>query len=112
MSIFLLLIRPPPRSTRTYTLFPYPALFRSLDPALVTRADVAFTHVQDARSVTTRTAGANLARDTDEQRDKLIESIGVATMATLTDLLLGKAPGRRNRSEEHTSELQSLMRLS
>src|SRR3546814_21128511 len=27
---FLLMIRPPPRSTRTYTLFPYTTLFRSL----------------------------------------------------------------------------------
>src|SRR3546814_17571955 len=30
MSVFFLMIRPPPRSTRTDTLFPYTALFRSL----------------------------------------------------------------------------------
>src|SRR3546814_15500385 len=29
MYVFLLMIRPPPRSTRTYTLFPYTTLFRS-----------------------------------------------------------------------------------
>src|SRR3546814_18356939 len=28
---FFLMIRPPPRSTRTYTLFPYTTLFRSLN---------------------------------------------------------------------------------
>lgn len=67
-----------------------------LDASVVARADVAFTHVQDARSVTTRTAGADLARDTDEQREKLVETVGVASMPTLTDLLLKKAPGRRS----------------
>src|SRR3546814_15327392 len=35
-SVFFLMIRRPPRSTRTYTLFPYTTLFRSLlDPAAV-----------------------------------------------------------------------------
>lgn len=67
-----------------------------LDPAVVRRADVAFTHVQDARSVTTRTAGADLARDTDAKKEKLIESAGVARMPTLTDLLLNRAAGRRD----------------
>src|SRR3546814_13151351 len=31
MSVFFLMIRRPPRSTRTHTLFPYTTLFRSLD---------------------------------------------------------------------------------
>src|SRR3546814_17864379 len=31
MLFFFLMIRPPPRSTRTYTLFPYTTLFRSQD---------------------------------------------------------------------------------
>src|SRR3546814_16764923 len=31
---FFLIIRPPPRSTHTYTLFPYPTLFRSISPLL------------------------------------------------------------------------------
>src|SRR3546814_3465049 len=96
--------RRPPRSTRTDTLFPYPTLFRS------------FTY-------------------------GLIESARVGTAATLTTLLLAAAafvglliyePRRREplldlrffrslpfssatviaRSEEDTSELQSLMRIS
>src|SRR3546814_16257114 len=32
--VFFLMIRRPPRSTRTYTLFPYTTLFRSADPEL------------------------------------------------------------------------------
>src|SRR3546814_7089081 len=34
--LFFLMIRRPPRSTRTYTLFPYTTLFRSLHPAIAT----------------------------------------------------------------------------
>src|SRR3546814_2895650 len=69
---FFLMIRRPPRSTRTDTLFPYTTLFRSPGPP----------HV---RAV----APAGPGRD----------HLGV------------QLPGR-GRSEEHTSELQSLMRIS
>src|SRR3546814_11880486 len=35
MSVFFfLMLRPPPRTYRTCTLFPYTTLFRSLDPAI------------------------------------------------------------------------------
>src|SRR3546814_20019852 len=70
-SLFFLMIRRPPRSTRTDTLLPYTTLFRSVAPA----------H-----------AGASprpFHRQRGEQSDR--------PMA---------------RSEEHTSELQSLMRIS
>src|SRR3546814_10491580 len=70
--IFLLMIRRPPRSTRTDTLFPYTTLFRSDRLCTTHRGDVV-----DARN--------RLA-------------------AGLDDLV--------KRSEEHTSELQSLMRIS
>src|SRR3546814_16409448 len=76
---FFLMIRRPPRSTRTDTLFPYTTLFRSP----VDRAGGWWSRA-------------------DRRRDKY--------------------PGRRyhattrrwspSRSEEHTSELQSLMRIS
>src|SRR3546814_11638352 len=74
---FFLMIRRPPRSTRTDTLFPYTTLFRS-------RARVQVR--QDRRRLGW------------EQRR-------------------GAGPVRRDaavaaRSEEHTSELQSLMRIS
>src|SRR3546814_14351006 len=69
-----LMIRRPPRSTRTDTLFPYTTLFQSLD--------------------------------------------GAPPLVGMVPALLGsgheqrRIPRRRARSEEHTSELQSLMRTS
>src|SRR3546814_4724196 len=84
------MIRRPPRSTRTDTLFPYTTLFRST-PNISAR----MRHVGGALS---SAPGASAAA-----------GIGSA---------LGSAVGRassalgRERSEEHTSELQSLMRSS
>src|SRR3546814_20038088 len=76
--VFFLMIRRPPRSTRTDTLFPYTTLFRSLVAA----------------------AGGDQ------------HALGVEPRGEV-------AAGRRHpsalvkqRSEEHTSELQSLMRIS
>src|SRR3546814_5237450 len=74
------MIRRPPRSTRTYTLFPYTTLFRSGDPALEIESQ--------GQAVCPRLVG--------EAND----DIGVA------------GDRRPIRSEEHTSELQSLMRIS
>src|SRR3546814_11451597 len=71
---FFLMIRRPPRSTRTDTLFPYTTLFRSADCGTAATA----TNVSTA--------------------------IGCSTASRCTD--------RQARSEEHTSELQSLMRIS
>src|SRR3546814_8471384 len=71
------MIRRPPRSTRTDTLFPYTTLFRSLilaaDPVAV---------------------GNNIAKIADQC------------------VAHGGEDNRCRRSEEHTSELQSLMRIS
>src|SRR3546814_4876979 len=78
------MIRRPPRSTRTDTLFPYTTLFRSLGIfALVILAH----HVV-----------VDVARFAVLQR-----AVGEARRALLCD---------QRRSEEHTSELQSLMRIS
>src|SRR3546814_4175714 len=75
---FFLMIRRPPRSTRTDTLFPYTTLFRSADAAEKLEA---------------------WRRDYNEQRTH--GAIGNKVPAAPT-----------KRSEEHTSELQSLMRIS
>src|SRR3546814_2338022 len=81
------MIRRPPRSTRTDTLFPYTTLFRSDDHDL-RLGDV----------------GGALAR--------LVDDI-VELDAELLALLEGfERKVSRSRSEEHTSELQSLMRIS
>src|SRR3546814_13762772 len=84
---FFLMIRRPPRSTRTDTLFPYTTLFRSSRPSIIRMQ-------RHDRSIT-----ANLS-----------------SLATLDHLVIfgaGNAAARvGGRSEEHTSELQSLMRIS
>src|SRR3546814_6796564 len=81
---FFLMIRRPPRSTRTDTLFPYTTLFRSMGPA-VGRVGPGPCGGRDANTVVPHSrTGADL------QRPRTV----------------------RDRSEEHTSELQSLMRIS
>src|SRR3546814_3405796 len=85
------MIRRPPRSTRTDTLFPYTTLFRS--EAL-------------NNSVATNIASIRQAYD---QKKATGEDTAIAiasAMMTLTSILSSQ------RSEEHTSELQSLMRIS
>src|SRR3546814_15301282 len=76
-SIFFLMIRRPPRSTRTDTLFPYTTLFRSIwlyfGPATAEKSGVE----------------GRVGRHPAEQPAHIA-----------------------GRSEEHTSELQSLMRIS
>src|SRR3546814_11328951 len=91
---FFLMIRRPPRSTRTDTLFPYTTLFRSvfhakpraeIEALLAAHPNViawiaghTHTHPRNAGAVTSKTFGGHAVA----------------------------------RSEEHTSELQSLMRIS
>src|SRR3546814_8755593 len=76
------MIRRPPRSTRTDTLFPYTTLFRSRRGASFCRRAL------DRRSMGYPWAGARAGRRVRDQ---------------------SRYP---HRSEEHTSELQSLMRIS
>src|SRR3546814_1797019 len=81
------MIRRPPRSTRTDTLFPYTTLFRSVD--LVGTALCGF--LDEVRI--------------GEQRPRHRHHVGQPM-----PVLMMVAPAFR--SEEHTSELQSLMRIS
>src|SRR3546814_2342170 len=79
------MIRRPPRSTRTDTLFPYTTLFRSYDRA---------ARIED------EAPGSVQARQD-----------GLRHGATDLTAMEGAAVPIE-RSEEHTSELQSLMRIS
>src|SRR3546814_18434855 len=97
------MIRRPPRSTRTDTLFPYPTLFRSirkfglrLDP----NTDIEIVNPEDdSRFNETWTAYYKLSG-----RDGVTPEIAKA-MVRKHNSLIGVM-----RTEEHTSELQSLMR--
>src|SRR3546814_9673546 len=89
------MIRRPPRSTRTDTLFPYTTLFRSIvevPPHFVQRVDDGRLDVGD------------------DPRLGQSDAEPVQPLADEGQVLVLGAPGQR--SEEHTSELQSLMRIS
>src|SRR3546814_1534336 len=95
------MIRRPPRSTRTDTLFPYTTLFRSDDAE---GADQCGPEVRAERHPGPRALGP--AGRTREGRE--------AARPRGDQRAVHLHPGieERTRSEEHTSELQSLMRIS
>src|SRR3546814_10307763 len=97
MFIFFLMLRRPPRSTRTDTLFPYTTLFRSPDrPAPPARRSNMNKWIPIVGAAALAlSSGMSWAADTAAQN-------AAERQATRQD----------NRSEEHTSELQSLMRIS
>src|SRR3546814_1934169 len=92
------MIRRPPRSTRTDTLFPYTTLFRSLAELVPTQLETAFS--LDVLRAGAR-AGLGRALDIGHRDDPPGVSAGDLDQI-----------GAAHRSEEHTSELQSLMRIS
>src|SRR3546814_5911375 len=112
---FFLMIRRPPRSTRTDTLFPYTTLFRSdqqmqactraFDGSEVARVVTehflvpVFENLQQQLALGREVLVDRSFDDADARRDLGHRSLLVALPA-------------EHRSEEHTSELQSLMRLS
>src|SRR3546814_3573608 len=100
------MIRLPPRSTRTDTLFPYTTLFRSL--SLATGLDIGFDlgALQSLQRIRQSRVGSSRAVDAGHA-----EKIMRREVKVLRDRLSG-VELRDQRSEEHTSELQSLMRIS
>src|SRR3546814_4515790 len=99
------MIRRPPRSTRTDTLFPYTTLFRSpRERAESTAAKAAAT-----QTVTRHPAGFSLGGVMSQQLKTGVIIEGDESGAVRAYASAGKAA---DRSEEHTSELQSLMRIS
>src|SRR3546814_7575389 len=95
------MIRRPPRDTRTDTLFPYTTLFRS---HLIGAGPVMTVHDDDFGRL--RLADAFIPAQAQHV-------LGVAMAAPVArDRLYGEERKPSFRSEEHTSELQSLMRIS
>src|SRR3546814_1487431 len=99
------MIRRPPRSTRTDTLFPYTTLFRSLERGYaagkVTRHRIA--HRLEVIGQFTYQAIELAAK---------ARNVVVNANAELAAVVGRVGEGSAERSEEHTSELQSLMRIS
>src|SRR3546814_4763521 len=90
---FFLMIRRPPRSTRTDTLFPYTTLFRS---ALgLTKPWLAIKPIRHSIS-----------------HVSVIQPVSVMSTPTSVMATSDICAFFSRRSEEHTSELQSLMRIS
>src|SRR3546814_10427420 len=131
MYFFFLKIRRPPRSTRTYTFFPYTPLFRSRRELKVMRfaATPAATGGGSKSAPTSNLfasdspnylpansyakarviVGVDAASNVQSQSDPLpvvLRIVGPARSVAQNGKVL------TTRSEEHTSELQSLMRIS
>src|SRR3546814_12951006 len=85
--VFFLMIRRPPRSTRTDTLFPYTTLFRS-------------------------SASDLLRHRRREGGPRRLRRKAPAAVPPALNLFISRCGSAGPRSEEHTSELQSLMRIS
>src|SRR3546814_4353696 len=105
MCVLFLMVRRPPRSTRTDTLFPYTTLFRSYgDGALAWGLPEFEAYARQGVPVIALVGNdaswGQIARDQ-------IPVLGDDVATTLSAARYEAA-----RSEEHTSELQSLMRIS
>src|SRR3546814_7774323 len=105
--IFLLMIPRPQRSTLTDTLFPYTTLFRSPDSLcrLQSRSGGADQR-RFPRGIADRFRGGG------DNRDRRAGRYGVLGSGAGGQCAFHQAARVRARSEEHTSELQSLMRIS
>src|SRR3546814_9438576 len=102
--VFFLLVQRPPRSTRTDTLFPCTTLFRSLLARDGGVFRIGFDETLDhLRGLSENADGFLVELETRERQRTGIETLKVG---------YNRVHGYYLRSEEHTSELQSLMRIS
>src|SRR3546814_4165231 len=103
------MIRRPPRSTRTDTLFPYTTLFRSsrghrqqsVDHPELIDAKITQVELRPGWEAKQEYYSTNGYMGSPEPQDRILD------FKYQIDV-----DGNTNRSEEHTSELQSLMRIS
>src|SRR3546814_4001411 len=128
MCMFFLMIRRPPRSTRTDTLFPYTTLFRSMDARFAALSDWTRERFPAFGEPTFRWSGQVLepmdfmpfsGRNPGDLRIFVHSgdsgqgiTNGVAGALTIAPLVADAPARSADRSEEHTSELPSLMRNS
>src|SRR3546814_2536854 len=102
------MLRHPPRSTRTDTLFPYTTLFRSRRTRACRRpphSPVPWACALPASAVT--------ASKVEKSRRKRVDAAVASPYHRMRlPKMVGARHGRPARSEEHKAELQSLMRIS
>src|SRR3546814_18681775 len=100
------MIRRPPRSTRNDTLFPYTTLFRSLGAQLVLRSMSIVGEEKFLPRNETQQYGLFTVQDYQSGPLKVEAGARIerSSLSAAADADIG-------RSEEHTSELQSLMRI-
>src|SRR3546814_1222683 len=101
------MIRRPPRSTRTDTLFPYTTLFRSVQSLNIPSAlrnpnSYTTQEIQDALQGATCSRKFSFRYELLDNTNKKLRDLDTVRSGKVT----------QNRSEEHTSELQSLMSSS
>src|SRR3546814_1079121 len=112
------MIRRPPRSTRTDTLFPYTTLFRSLLPGDIVYAPIELAVFQkiSARAGFERAAREEKASVIFLYRPEEPELLGIVSKLAEGKRVIAYNDQSQvdalSRSEGHTSELQSLMRIS
>src|SRR3546814_3788455 len=103
----------PPRSTRTDTLFPYTTLFRSAPTATI--ASIAGCYECVEPQVSNLFKRETLSGDFLQVNRYLVDELkklGLWTPETRDAIKQAEGSVQGLRSEEHTSELQSLMRIS
>src|SRR3546814_2096699 len=104
------MIRRPPRSTRTDTLFPYTTLFRSSGVGSTPRAGSPFAPIDTTLSLCSIFHWSGVTGAQGIQPVRLTRS--PAVLSGIVRKLGSRLVALAIRSEEHTSELQSLMRIS
>src|SRR3546814_5349664 len=92
------MIRRPPKSTRTDTLFPYTTLFRSAHKTNIIQLQLQLRRVHKRLDI----YGTHIQSQNSRQHQQHQQHTSITRMLAITT----------QRSEEHTSELQSLMRIS
>src|SRR3546814_7221671 len=117
VSFFFLMIRRPPRSTRTDTLFPYTTLFRSVGG--ITESDVTLAGASGAPII-----GFNVRANAKAREIAVRQGVALKYYDIIYDLIDEIRAGMAGelgpeafetvvgRSEEHKSEIQSLMSIS
>src|SRR3546814_5772555 len=113
------MLRPPTISTRTDTLFPYTTLFRSVEPGRIYEGKV--VKLMDFGAFVTISPGkdglVHVSQISNERVEKVSDKLKEGDIVKVKVLEVDKQGRIRLsmkavRSEEHTSEIQSLMRLA